>query len=224
MALHRLHIALLLTTLLGSLGCGPRNVQQRALPPSTARVGILLPVFCNQPGNPTLCHKNFFAKPVSSENLHDFYQSLYFEFESSQVVHLISQKTIEDIFYREKNLGVGDDIATLQTWWPKILQEAQEQNMTFLVIPLLYHYQERQGSAAGIEKAASIAFELVTFRVTDGQEVGRQFFEETQQSLSEDPLEISKIFKRRGRWVSARDLTREAGRQMIADLEKTFRN
>jgi len=65
---------------------------------------------------------------------------------------------------------------------------------------------------------------LVTFRVQDGHEVGRQSFEETQQSLSEDPLEIGKIFERRGRWISARDLTREAGRKMIAELEKTFRS
>lgn len=206
------------------VACARRPEKMPTATPLDAKVAILRPVFCDAPGSPSWCHRNFFAKPISGEHSSDFYQSLYFEVESRQLVHLVSQKAIDDIFYRNKDFPTPLSVTTFQTWWPSLLQEAQDQEFAFLLIPLLYHYEERQGTELGISKPASIAFELVTIRVKDGVEVGRNGFEETQQSLSEDPLDIGKIFKRRGRWISARELTREAGQSMMNDLEKHFRS
>lgn len=84
----------------------------------------------------------------------------------------------------------------------------------------LFHFKERVGTAYSVESPASVAFSLFLIRVTDGRVLWRGIFEETQQSLLENILKIGSFFKRKARWVTAREMAAEGLENLISTFPK----
>ncbi len=71
---------------------------------------------------------------------------------------------------------------------------------------LVFRWQEREGKEYGVNRAASVAFDLQLISTADGSVIWRDKFDKTQRSLSEDLLDIGTFLKARGRWMSAQEL------------------
>jgi len=71
---------------------------------------------------------------------------------------------------------------------------------------LVFRWQEREGKQYGVNRAASVAFDLQLISTADGSVIWRDKFDKTQRSLSEDLFDLGTFLKARGRWMSAREL------------------
>jgi hypothetical protein len=101
-----------------------------------------------------------------------------------------------------------------------IQQMGRHHKSDAILVGYLYTYRERQGGDFGAQRAARVAFELVLICADNGAIVWRKGFSETQKALNENLLEIGKFIKRKGRWVTARDM----GKQAMQEMLKTFPN
>lgn len=86
------------------------------------------------------------------------------------------------------------------------IQLGKELNADFLFIGFFFRFEERIGSSLGVEKPASVAFDLHLLRLRDGVEVWKGKFDETQRPLSEDLLKIGSFFRRKASWLTAEEL------------------
>lgn len=76
-----------------------------------------------------------------------------------------------------------------------------------VVIGGVYRFEQRQGSALGVERPASVAFDAHLIRIDDKKVIWSGRFDETQRSLSENLLKASTFIKSGGHWVTAEKLT-----------------
>jgi hypothetical protein len=76
----------------------------------------------------------------------------------------------------------------------------------FILVGFLFRFEERIGSSLGVERPASVGFDLHLFRLRDEKMVWEGRFNETQRPLSENLLEIDSFFKRKASWVTAEAL------------------
>ncbi len=60
----------------------------------------------------------------------------------------------------------------------------------------------------GVERPASVGFDVHLFRIRDGKMVWVGKFEETQRPLSENLLKIGSFFRRKASWLTAEELSR----------------
>ena len=70
----------------------------------------------------------------------------------------------------------------------------------------VFRYEERIGSAIAVERPASVSLAIHLVGVKEGRLLWRGFFQETQQPLSENILKFTAFLRRRGRWLTAKDL------------------
>jgi hypothetical protein len=89
-----------------------------------------------------------------------------------------------------------------------------------VMIGTIYRFRQRVGAALGVDSPASVAFALELIRVADGRIIWHQPFDETQQSLDENLLNIGKFFNRGGKWVTAEELATEGLAKMMKTLPK----
>lgn len=83
-------------------------------------------------------------------------------------------------------------------------------------------YRERSGRGWGSDILASVAFNVFLLETATGKSIWSARFDETQQALSENLLNVGKFFKRKTRFVRADELAREGVTKAVADLEKAM--
>ncbi len=88
----------------------------------------------------------------------------------------------------------------------------------FLLIPQVFEWREREGGEWGVEDPARVVLDLYLVDVRQPKLVDRFHYEQEQQSLSENILNVKRFFKRQGRWVTAYDLAREGLQQGLIEL------
>lgn len=79
-------------------------------------------------------------------------------------------------------------------------------------------FEERVGTPLGVERPASVSFEARLIRAKDGVVLWSGRYYETQKSLTEDIGQFFIFLKRRGKWLTARQLA-EYG---VDEVLKTF--
>jgi hypothetical protein len=84
----------------------------------------------------------------------------------------------------------------------------------------VYRWQERVGTDYGIEKPASVAFDLSLIRSSDGAILWRSNYDKTQKSLFENLFDVSTYVKSGGRWLSARELAGFGLEHLISEMPK----
>ncbi|UCC66862.1 MAG: hypothetical protein JSW32_02680 [Deltaproteobacteria bacterium] len=100
-----------------------------------------------------------------------------------------------------------DPIAFRQDPLGEAVRMGKQLDVHAVVIGGVYRFEQRQGSALGVEKAASVAFDAHLIRVDDKRVIWSGRFDETQRSLSENLLKVSTFVKGGGQWVTAEKLT-----------------
>jgi hypothetical protein len=70
----------------------------------------------------------------------------------------------------------------------------------------LYRFQQRIGRQYSVERPASVAFDLLLVRVSDGELIWYGYFDETQGTLAENLFHLSVFLKRKAKWLTAEQL------------------
>lgn len=87
-----------------------------------------------------------------------------------------------------------------------------------LVVPQVFEWHARRGSSMGVTHPARVVLEFFLVDVRNETLVSRYRFEETQQALTSNLLEVGKFFRRSGRWVTAEELAQEAMVHAVREL------
>jgi hypothetical protein len=82
----------------------------------------------------------------------------------------------------------------------------------------VYRFKDRVGTAYGVDSPASVAFDLHLIQIPAGRIVWSAGVDDTQLSLSEDLFQVGKFIERKGRWVTAPDMARQALEAAFADF------
>ena len=98
------------------------------------------------------------------------------------------------------------------------IQLAKELNVDFVFVGYLFRYEERVGSRVGAEKPASVGFDIHLLRVRDGKRVWEGKFDETQQALSENLLNLGSFVRRGAAWLKAEELSSVGLDEMLKRL------
>ena len=94
----------------------------------------------------------------------------------------------------------------------------EELDVDGIVAGYVFRYRERKGYEYGVERPASVAFDIHLLRVKDGKFVWKGVFDKTQTSLMENVLDVASFIKGHGKWLTAEQLAGEG----IDNVIKTF--
>ena len=98
------------------------------------------------------------------------------------------------------------------------IQLAKELKADFIFVGYLFRFEERVGSRIGVEKPASVGFDVHLLRVKDGKRVWDGKFDETQQALSENLLKMGSFVRRGAAWLKAEELSSVGMEEMLKRL------
>jgi hypothetical protein len=118
----------------------------------------------------------------------------------------------------EETLSLWDKTPFQEKPVSSSIQLGKELNLDFIIVGFLFRFEERVGSSIGVEKPASVAFDIHLFRLRDGIEVWRGGFDETQKPLSENLLKIGSFLRRKGAWLTAEELASVGMDEMLKKL------
>lgn len=142
------------------------------------------------------------ASPVSRDVVVRMNEVLFENLVAADIYELVSPGQAMGVYSRLVDSDQDMGIDTI-----KILQEVGK---TFgcdaVLAGHIYRWQEREGTAIGVSRPASVAFDLHLLRPHDGAIIWRARFDKTQRSLSENLLDAETFFQSGGRWLTAEKL------------------
>lgn len=89
---------------------------------------------------------------------------------------------------------------------PSSIQLGKELNVEFVMVGFLFRFEERIGSSLGVEKPASVGFDVHLIRLKSEKMVWTGKFDETQRPLSENLFKIGAFVRRKASWLRAEEL------------------
>lgn len=137
--------------------------------------------------------------PGSQNTLTDL---LYMKMEANGTFQIIPPKKVEEVLLHS----------------PSSIKVGKELEADFMFIGYLFRYEERIGSSLGVERPASVSFDLHLFRLRDEKMVWMGKFDETQKPLSENLFKIWSFIRRKGSWLTAADLASVGMDEMLRKI------
>ena len=101
---------------------------------------------------------------------------------------------------------------------PSSVLFGRELNADFVFLGYLFRFEERVGSPLGVDRPASVGFDLHLVRVRDSKVVWTGKFDETQRPLSDDLLKIGSFFRRGAKWLTAGELASAGMGEVLREL------
>jgi hypothetical protein len=98
------------------------------------------------------------------------------------------------------------------------IQMGKELKADFVMVGILFRFEERVGSSLGVEKPASVAFDFHLFRLRDGVRVWDGKFDETQKPLFDNLLQTGSFIRRKAQWLTAAELAEVGMEEMLKKL------
>ena len=99
-----------------------------------------------------------------------------------------------------------------------MLKATGEKGASALLAPVLLRYRQLVGGKFAASSPAAVAFHLHLIRVEDSKMIWNFTYDETQRPLSENLLEVHKLWKRGFKWVKAEQLLVEGMDKAIRDF------
>lgn len=121
------------------------------------------------------------------------------------------QQGAQDIDTSTHKPGQGQALA----YWVEVGRTA---GVDLLVVPQVIDLVERDGGDAGVVTPASVVLDFYLIDIREGSLVARSRFDERQTGLAENMLDMPKFLMRRGKWLTALDLSREGMRKAIKEF------
>ena len=142
-------------------------------------------------------HRRSEILPGSQNTLTRF---LYEKMEANGAFRIIPMKRVEEILSHWEKRHFEERPL------PSSLQVAKEVNADFVFIGYLFRFEERIGSRLGVDRPASVGFDVHLFRLTNERMVWEGKFDETQRPLTENLFKIGSFFRRKASWLTAAEL------------------
>jgi hypothetical protein len=118
----------------------------------------------------------------------------------------------------EEALSYWDKRQFAEKLIPSSIQLGKELDADFIIVGFLFRFEERIGSSIGVEKPASVAFDIHLYRLRDEKMVWAGGFDETQRPLSENLFKIGSFFRRKASWLTAGELASVGMDEMLKRL------
>ena len=99
-------------------------------------------------------------------------------------------------------------------------QLAKKMGAKHLVMPVLYCWSERRGAALSSSQPARVGFHIHIYDPETSKEIWGGDFNEEQEPLSENILDVQTFISRGGKWVMARELAKEGVMKLIDQFRK----
>lgn len=109
------------------------------------------------------------------------------------------------------------DAATPQAL-PHWIAFARQHKVDLLLVPYMIDWHQREGSGAGVVNPAYIKAEFYLIDARQGRLIRRSLVEERQVGLTDNLLTVGDFVKRKGVWVTAEELAREATAKAVKEL------
>ncbi len=98
------------------------------------------------------------------------------------------------------------------------IEIGKELNVDYLIVGDLFRFEERVGSSIGVEKPASVGFDVHLIRLRDGKMVWLGKFDETQKPLSDNLFKMGAFVRRKASWLKAEELSGVGMGEMLKKL------
>lgn len=214
---HRLGVALLAGCLLLLAACAPKTAAIKKDHPQSPTAHLALAGY----SNPRLAAELVDGLVADRANVvHpdvlDRANAILAEELSSRrrpFASLPAVRQCQDVVSREQ--GLRSNPASALDHWIKV---GRCLPTDLLLVPQILYFRDRMGGSLGVDQPASVVIHFSLIDVKNQRLAGRYVFDETQRSLSENLLDVDKFVKRRGQWITAYDLLREAARAAIREL------
>jgi TolB-like protein len=125
---------------------------------------------------------------------------LYPKMEALNIFDILPPEKVEEVLSQRRSVEMEENLLSSS------IQLGRDLAVDFLLAGVLFRFEERMGSSLGVEKPASISFDLHLIRMRDGKMVWKSKIDETQQPLSENLFKIGGFLRRRASWLKAEEL------------------
>ncbi len=112
--------------------------------------------------------------------------------------------------------------ASAEAYLKILSDQGHSRGADHILASYLYAYRLREGGDYGVQTPAKVIFELNLVQSETRRVVWQQRFDETQQALSDNLLNLGKFIQRKGRWIRAREMAEQAVQQMLDTMLMTY--
>ncbi len=151
----------------------------------------------------------FMTEKVSEESV---------DFMTNSLVTLIKKRTKFNVIPVEFSPNIVSPDIINTTEQKRIIDLGEEYNADAVLAGYIYRFRDRKGSRFSVETPASVAFVLHIISVSGQRIVWTGSFDETQQSLFENLLQIKTFIKRKASWITAEQMADDALTDLIKAL------
>jgi hypothetical protein len=137
---------------------------------------------------------------------------LHQKMEATGTFEVLSEEKVEKVFFHQDLRRFEEKPVSSS------LQVGKELNAHFVFVGCVFRFEQRIGSSIGVEKPASVAFDMHLFRMRDGKMVWERGMDEVQRPLSENLFKVGSFFRRKASWLKAEELASVGIDEMLKDL------
>lgn len=130
---------------------------------------------------------------------------------TGRTYYFIPRQNLYQELNHEHSTGQPDALAR----W---LAYGKKHDAQLLLVPMVLNWHEREGSQAGVTSSAHVRVEFFLLNIDTGEMLDRSTFEEKQVGLIDNLLGVADFVKRKGQWVTARQLAQEGMEKAVRDL------
>ena len=87
-----------------------------------------------------------------------------------------------------------------------------------ILMGYIYRWREREGGDYAVENPASVAFDLHLIRSVDGRILWKSKYDKTQQSLTENLLDVGTFVKGGGKWMTVEKLAMIGLEKLVQEM------
>ena len=139
-------------------------------------------------------------------------QLLHQKMDILETFRILPLEKVEDVFSKRERGQF--ELRPLRS----AIQLGKELDADFIIVGYLFRFEERIGSRIGVDRPASVGFDVHLLRVKDGKRVWDGKFDETQQALSENLLKMRSFVRRKASWLTAEELSSVGMDEMLKRL------
>lgn len=154
------------------------------------------------------------VSPPMPEEMARLDQSLWRLMNAKPERSVVPASQVKPCMHSAQRPSESTRLASLK-YWQEVGKCAGAQ---FLVVPMMVHWKERQGSAAGSTSPAWVIMDVYMVNVKTGGLVNHYHYDYQQKALTDNLLEAGQFFKRHGQWVTAEDLANEGLVQALKEF------
>ena len=104
----------------------------------------------------------------------------------------------------------------------EVIQVGKQLGSDVVLIGHVYRFKDRIGSEYAAKAPASVGFDLNMVNTHNGTLIWSGHFDETQKALNENLFLINEFFKRRGQWITAKQMASAALKELVEKMPRPY--